>query len=113
MTSLQNLIENSACVIFLRGEDDKTMTVLRQAQEKQTVFVIDATDPSEDRNKAMAGFIRLRWPVKKGQATGTCIFAKIRKDEFYYRLRSGLPKPNPVPDKSETIPMRPNVEQQI
>lgn len=112
MKSLQSLIENSACVIFLRGEDDKTMTVLRQAQEKQTVFVIDATDPSEDRNKAMAGFIRLRWPVKKGQATRN-IFAKIRKDEFYYRLRSGLPKPNSVPDKSETIPMRPNVEQQI
>ncbi|XP_022335298.2 uncharacterized protein LOC111131853 isoform X1 [Crassostrea virginica] len=112
MKSLQSLIENSACVIFLRGEDDKTMTVLRQAQEKQTVFVIDATDPSEDRNKAMAGFIRLRWPVKKGQATRN-IFAKIRKDEFYYRLRSGLPKPNSVPDKSETIPMKPNVEQQI
>ncbi|XP_062580407.1 X-linked interleukin-1 receptor accessory protein-like 2 isoform X2 [Saccostrea cucullata] len=95
MQSLQNLIDSSSCVIFFCNENDKHMdTILSKAQENISVFVIrkksESRETSELRNKSMAAFEELQWPSHR-ESKSFCV--TWRKDEFYYRLRCGLPRP--------------------
>ncbi|XP_061174186.1 uncharacterized protein LOC133183247 [Saccostrea echinata] len=95
MQSLQELIDSSSSVIFFCNYNDKLMdTILSKAQESLSVFVIRKSKESKKisrlRNKSMAGFKELCWPSHR-ESSFVCV--RWWKDEFYYRLRYGLPKP--------------------
>ncbi|XP_065944758.1 uncharacterized protein [Magallana gigas] len=111
---LEALIDSSACVIILRKDDGKMMTILDKAQENQSVILIQTKSQSFKEkvnhlkckflchtrrnnlsqskgglNKSMAGFLKLYWPSH--DANVNCC-ATLRRAEFYYRLRLKLPK---------------------
>ncbi|XP_052700854.1 uncharacterized protein LOC128177957 [Crassostrea angulata] len=111
---LEAQIDSSACVIILRKDDGKMMTILDKAQENQSVILIQTKSQSfkekvnhlkckflchtrrnnlsqskGELNKSMAGFLKLYWPSH--DANVNCC-ATLRRAEFYYRLRLKLPK---------------------
>jgi hypothetical protein len=99
--SLEKLIDRSASVIFLCRKEDYTVnsspsatTILHKAQENHSVFVIQKEKSHWSSPLRTTGFVRLRWPSYKSNSI-VCIrmLQKLRRDEFYFKLRRGLPKP--------------------
>lgn len=95
--SLEELIECSASVIFLCNDDDDHMTmILNKAQENLSVFVIQTEKNRAKRSGqlSMAGFVSLCWPSHQSNSI-VCkrLLLNLRREEFYFKLRKGLPKP--------------------